>query len=124
LKAEQGLTYLFISHDLQVVHYIADRVLVMYLGQVVETGPVESLYAAPRHPYTRALLAAVPSMDPAHRTQRPPLAGDPPDPVNPPAGCRFRDRCPLAYSRCAAEAPLLRIAAPGHAVACHLDGGP
>ncbi len=124
LKAEQGLTYLFISHDLQVVHYIADRVLVMYLGQVVETGPVDALYAAPRHPYTRALLAAVPSMDPAHRTERPPLAGDPPDPVNPPAGCRFRDRCPLAFSRCAAEAPLLRIAAPAHAVACHLDAGP
>jgi peptide/nickel transport system ATP-binding protein len=121
LKAERKLTYLFISHDLHVVHYIADRVMVMYLGIVVEIGPVESLYGAPRHPYTKALLSAVPSMDPANRTQRSPLSGDPPNPVDPPSGCRFRDRCPMAQPRCAAEVPLLRERAPGHWAACHFD---
>lgn len=121
LKAERGLTYLFISHDLHVVHYLADRVLVMYLGQVVETGPVEAVYAAPRHPYTRALLAAVPSMDPARRTEKSPLAGDPPNPIDPPSGCRFRDRCPQAHAVCADAAPALRETAAGHWAACHLD---
>jgi len=121
LKAERHLTYVFISHDLHVVHYLADRVMVMYLGQVVEIGPVKQLYEAPRHPYTRALLSAVPSMDPAHRTERSPLSGDPPNPINPPSGCRFRDRCPLAHARCAVEMPLLRETTPGHLAACHLD---
>jgi peptide/nickel transport system ATP-binding protein len=121
LKAERGLTYLFISHDLHVVHYLADRVLVMYLGAVVEMGPVERLYGMPRHPYTRALLSAVPSMDPAHRTERSPLAGDPPNPINPPSGCRFRDRCAHAHAACAAAVPKLRETAPGHWAACHLD---
>jgi peptide/nickel transport system ATP-binding protein len=119
LKAERRLTYLFISHDLHVVHYIADRVMVMYLGIVVETGPVEDLYRRARHPYTRALLSAVPSMDPARRTLRSPLSGDPPNPVDPPSGCRFRDRCPIAQARCAAEVPLLREHTPGHWAACH-----
>jgi peptide/nickel transport system ATP-binding protein len=121
LKAERGLTYLFISHDLHVVHYLADRVLVMYLGQVVEVGPVERLYAKPRHPYTRALLSAVPSMDPARRTERSPLSGDPPNPINPPSGCRFRDRCAHAHAACAAVAPVLRETVPSHWAACHLD---
>jgi peptide/nickel transport system ATP-binding protein len=121
LKAERGLTYLFISHDLQVVHYLADRALVMYLGLVVEVAPVEQLYARPRHPYTRALLSAVPSMDPARRTGRSPLAGDPPNPINPPSGCRFRDRCAQAHAACAAVAPMLRETTPGHWAACHLD---
>jgi peptide/nickel transport system ATP-binding protein len=121
LKAERQLTYLFISHDLHVVHYIADRVMVMYLGIVVETGPVDALYGAPRHPYTRALLSAVPSLDPARRTQSSPLAGDPPNPVDPPGGCRFRVRCPLAAARCAAEVPALRESTPGHWAACHFD---
>ena len=121
LKAERGLTYVFISHDLQVVHYLADRALVMYLGQVVEVGPVERLYASPRHPYTRALLSAVPSMDPARRTERPPLAGDPPNPIDPPRGCRFRDRCAHAHAACAAVAPMLRETTAGHWAACHLD---
>jgi peptide/nickel transport system ATP-binding protein len=121
LKAERGLTYVFISHDLQVVHYLADRALVMYLGQVVEVGPVERLYAGPRHPYTRALLSAVPSMDPARRTERPPLAGDPPNPIDPPRGCRFRDRCAHAHAACAAVAPMLRETTAGHWAACHLD---
>jgi peptide/nickel transport system ATP-binding protein len=120
LKAERGLTYVFISHDLHVVHYLADRVLVMYLGKVVEIGPVEALYRAPRHPYTRALLSAVPSMDPARRTERSPLSGDPPNPIDPPSGCRFRDRCEHAHAVCAANPPALRQTAPGHWAACHL----
>jgi peptide/nickel transport system ATP-binding protein len=120
LKAEQGLTYIFISHDLHAVQYLADRVLVMYLGQVVETGPVEALYGRPRHPYTRALLAASPSMDPERRTLAPPLAGDPPNPIDPPGGCRFRDRCPSADAVCAADSPRLREGAEGHWVACHV----
>jgi peptide/nickel transport system ATP-binding protein len=121
LKAEHALTYLFISHDLQVVHYIADRVVVMYLGQIVETAPTDDLYALARHPYTRALLAAVPSMDPTRRTTHAALAGDPPDPIDLPDGCRFHDRCPHAAPLCAAVAPLLRETTPGHWAACHLD---
>jgi peptide/nickel transport system ATP-binding protein len=127
LKAERQLTYLFISHDLHVVHYICDEVMVMYLGQVVEIGPVEQIYGDAAHPYTRALLSAVPSMDPAHRTEHTPLAGDPPNPIDPPAGCRFRERCPHAEPVCAARAPaLLRRANPGagqsdHLVACHIN---
>lgn len=123
LKAEHQLTYLFISHDLHVVHYICDEVMVMYLGQVVEIGPVEQIYGQAAHPYTRALLSAVPSMDPAHRTEHPPLSGDPPNPINPPAGCRFRDRCPHAEALCAAQAPALVPAAnlAGHLVACHMN---
>jgi peptide/nickel transport system ATP-binding protein len=121
LKAEQRLTYIFISHDLHVVQYLCDRVMVMYLGQVVEVGPVEQIYAAARHPYTQALLSAVPSMDPARRTGKPPLAGDPPNPINPPMGCRFRDRCPHAERVCAGAAPALRPQADAaHQVACHM----
>ena len=121
LKAERQLTYLFISHDLHVVHYLADRVLVMYLGIVVESGPVEDLFRTPRHPYTKALLSAVPSLDPSRRTQQSPLAGDPPNPIDPPSGCRFRDRCPLARPRCAAEVPVWRESTAGHWAACHFD---
>jgi peptide/nickel transport system ATP-binding protein len=121
LKAERGLTYLFISHDLNVVHYLADRVMVMYLGQVVEIAPVEPLYRRPLHPYTVALLSAVPSMDPNRRSEHPPLAGDPPDPSDTAAGCRFRERCAHAHGPCASVAPRLREAAGGHWVACHLD---
>ena len=127
LKTEQGLTYLFISHDLHVVQYLCDRVMVMYLGQVVEIGPVEQIYSAARHPYTQALLSAVPSMDPARRTALPPLAGDPPNPINPPAGCRFRDRCPYAEAVCASLSPVLDplkapdgLADASHQVACHM----
>ncbi|MDB5945299.1 MAG: transporter ATP-binding protein [Ramlibacter sp.] len=121
LKQERGLTYLFISHDLHVVHYLSDRVMVMYLGQVVEMGPVDALYGRPRHPYTSALLSAVPSMDPARRTERSPLTGDPPNPIDPPSGCRFRDRCPHADPVCAATAPPLREVAADYWVACHLE---
>ena len=126
LKAEHQLTYLFISHDLHVVHYICDEVMVMYLGQVVEIGPVEQIYGAAAHPYTRALLSAVPSMDPAHRTEKPPLVGDPPNPINPPAGCRFRERCPHAEPVCSARNPTLvsyqsAARVENHLVACHMN---
>ncbi|MBV8534944.1 MAG: ABC transporter ATP-binding protein, partial [Alphaproteobacteria bacterium] len=96
LKDDLGLTYIFISHDLNVVRFVSDRVIVMYLGEVVEEAPVEALWRSPRHPYTRALLAAVPSLDPERRTQTPPIAGDPPNLIDPPSGCRFHTRCPFA----------------------------
>ncbi|MBV5265424.1 ABC transporter ATP-binding protein [Pinisolibacter aquiterrae] len=118
LKREFGLAYLFVSHDLAVVRHIADRVLVMYLGRVVESAPSEALWSRPLHPYTRALIEAVP--DPARRRPAVPLAGDLPDPRNPPSGCRFRSRCPIATARCAEEDPGVREIEPGHAVACHL----
>ncbi|GAB3765309.1 ATP-binding cassette domain-containing protein [Ramlibacter monticola] len=121
LKEERGLTYCFISHDLQVVQYLSDRVLVMYLGQVVEIGPVDALFRRPRHPYTAALLSAVPSMDPACRTERAPLAGDPPNPIAPPSGCRFRDRCPRAAAVCATRTPQLLPVGEGAQAACHLN---
>jgi oligopeptide/dipeptide ABC transporter ATP-binding protein len=121
LKQRYALTYLFISHDLGVVERIADRVAVMYLGRVVEIGPTHSLIAHPRHPYTQALLAAVPVPDPvAERARRPlPLAGEPPSPTRPPPGCAFHPRCTRAIDRCRREAPLLTAAGGGHAVACH-----
>ena len=103
LKERFGLTYVFISHDLNVVQYISDRVLVMYLGEVAEIGPVDAIYERPAHPYTRALLASRPSMDPARRRTEPPLTGDPPNPINPPSGCRFRTRCPHAEPVCAEQ---------------------
>ncbi len=122
LKARLNLTYLFISHDLNVVEYISDRVLVMYLGRVVEAGPVEQIYGRPRHPYTRALLASKPTLDPDRRTTVLPLTGDPPNPINPPSGCRFRTRCSHAQSQCAEIVPTLAAptadAEPGHIVAC------
>ena len=120
LKRELGLTYLFISHDLNVVQYVSDRVMVMYLGKIVEIGPVERIYGAAAHPYTRALLSAMPSMDPENRTSVPPLAGDPPNPINPPPGCRFRTRCTHAEEVCAAREPLLAQISPGHRIACHM----
>ncbi len=120
LKEKLNLTYIFISHDLHVVRFISDRVLVMYLGQVVEIGPVEKIYEDPKHPYTQALLACRLSMDPDERVEAAPLAGDPPNPVNPPSGCRFHTRCPYAVDRCKTEEPVLREAATGHQVACHL----
>ena len=120
LKADLGLTYIFISHDLNVVQYVSDRVMVMYLGKVVEIGPVGRIYADAAHPYTKALLSAMPTMDPAHRTQAPPLAGDPPNPIDPPSGCRFRTRCPFAEDLCAAREPVLGETEAGHRVACHM----
>jgi peptide/nickel transport system ATP-binding protein len=121
LKAEFGLTYVFISHDLDVVRYISDRVMVMYLGKIAEIGPVDEIYRAPKHPYTRALLASRPSLDPDHRTMEPPIAGDPPNPINPPSGCRFHTRCPLVESICRETAPELAFLNAGpHGVACHV----
>jgi peptide/nickel transport system ATP-binding protein len=121
LKAELGLTYLFISHDLHVVQYISDQVMVMYLGKIVEIGPVQSVYAQPAHPYTRALLASMPSMDPRQRTQAAPLVGDPPSPIDPPSGCRFRTRCPHAVEVCSSHEPVLvPVDGEGHRAACHL----
>jgi peptide/nickel transport system ATP-binding protein len=123
LKAERQLTYLFISHDLHVVRYISDQVMVMYLGQIVEIGPVERIFGRSVHPYTKALLSAVPSMDPARRTLTAPIGGDPPNPINPPLGCRFQDRCPSAAAICRSNAPQLIAASgyDGHQVACHLN---
>lgn len=118
LKDEFNLTYIFISHDLNVVRYMSDRVMVMYLGQVVEIGESEALFSAPQHPYTRALLSSVPAMDPDHRTQVPPLAGDPPNPINPPSGCRFHTRCAQAQAVCSQQAPKLVAPAGHHPVAC------
>jgi peptide/nickel transport system ATP-binding protein len=122
LKRDMGLTYLFISHDLGVVRWISDRVMVMYLGEVVEIGPSEQIYADAKHPYTRALLASKPSMNPDERREEPPVTGDPPNPVNPPAGCRFHTRCPHAEAVCSERAPQLGSnGAAAHLAACHMQ---
>ena len=121
LKDELNLTYLFISHDLNVVQFLSDRVVVMYLGRVVEIGPVDAVYERPTHPYTRALLAAMPAMDPDARASEPPLTGDPPNPIDPPSGCRFRTRCAFAEAVCAAIEPPLADA--DHDTADVLDPG-
>jgi peptide/nickel transport system ATP-binding protein len=119
LKTRYGLTLLFIAHDLAVVKNISDRVAVMYLGKLCEIAPADVLYQAPAHHYTTALLASAVEPDPGARKHSAPLAGEPPSPINPPSGCRFRTRCPRAEDRCAAEVPALREVAPGHTVACH-----
>jgi len=122
LKRQLNLTYVFISHDLNVVRYLSDRVLVMYLGRVVELGPVDAIYARPAHPYTRALLASQPSMDPGRRIEQPPITGEPPNPISPPAGCRFHTRCPFAEALCTSVDPPLPLwtGPPSHIAACHL----
>ena len=121
LRVDLGLSYLFISHDLALVKQVSDRVAVMHLGQLCEIGPADALYRTPRHPYTVDLLASIPSLDP----NRPPASaravasGEPPSPLAPPSGCRYRTRCPRAQDLCAEERPLLRELGPGHQVACH-----
>jgi peptide/nickel transport system ATP-binding protein len=120
LRRELNLTYLFISHDLNFVRHVSDRVVVMYLGRIVEVGEVEAIFHRPRHPYTRALLRAMPSMDPDRRTEVSPLTGDPPNPINPPSGCRFRTRCAFAEAVCARVAPTLDTIGSDHEVACHM----
>jgi peptide/nickel transport system ATP-binding protein len=120
LKAERALTYVLISHDLNVIEYVSERVLVMYLGEVVETGTAEALSQSPKHPYTQALFASAPSMDPDHRMDRLPITGDPPNPIDPPSGCRFRTRCPFAMARCAEATPPRVPVGVAHEVACYL----
>jgi len=122
LQRQFGLSYLFIAHDLSVVEHISRRVVVMYLGRIVETASAQELYAAPRHPYTEALLSAVPIPDPDAKRKRIVLQGDVPNPMRPPAGCHFHPRCPHAMERCRVEAPLLREIGPGRMAACHLNG--
>ncbi|WP_115026924.1 ABC transporter ATP-binding protein [Brucella canis] len=121
LQQRLGLTMLFISHDLAVVEYICDRVIVLYLGRIMEIASSEDLYARPQHPYTRALLSAIPSPDPDARTERQILRGDIPSPANPPSGCVFRTRCPMAIDACATTVPQLREVRPGHFKACIRD---
>ena len=120
LQNEYDLTYLFISHDLGVVHHITDRVMVMYLGKVVELAETDALFANPRHPCTQALLSAIPSLDRTQRKERIILQGDVPSPIDPPSGCRFHTRCPYAMDICRQEEPLLREMPEAHFVACHL----
>jgi peptide/nickel transport system ATP-binding protein len=121
LKRKLSLTYVFISHDLNVINFLSDRVMVMYLGKIVEIGSVVDVYDDTRHPYTKALLSSRPTFDPASRTMAAPLAGDPPSPMNPPSGCRFRTRCPIAQAICAEREPALIPMAgrEGHSAACH-----
>ncbi len=118
MQTEFNLTYLFISHGLAVVEHISDRVAVMYLGRIVEVASAEDLYANPLHPYTRALLSAIPIPDPTRKRERIVLKGDVPTPINPPSGCRFHTRCPEAIPECSRIDPDLREVAPGHTVAC------
>lgn len=120
LRERLGLTYLFISHDLGVVRHLSDRVVIMYLGRVMESGAVDELYIRPNHPYTQALLAEIPRLDRRH-TRFTPIRGEIPSPLHPPTGCHFHPRCPHAGPRCAAEQPVLREVSPGQQSACHLN---
>jgi oligopeptide/dipeptide ABC transporter ATP-binding protein len=120
LKDEFGLTYLFISHDISVIGYLSDRVAVMYLGEIVELGPVETVLAGPRHPYTQSLMSAVPEVEASGtKKARVRLKGDLPSPLNPPSGCKFHTRCPLAIDICRHRAPQSETLGPGHSAACH-----
>src|SRR6185369_10087577 len=120
LQQQRGIAYLFIAHDLAVVAHISRRVMVMYLGKVVEFSEAKTLVASPKHPYTQALLSAVPVVDPDSKRARIVLPGDVPSPIQPPSGCPFHPRCPVAEARCNTEVPTLRELASGHWAACHL----
>jgi len=120
LRRELGLTYLFVSHDIAVIGYVADRIAVMYLGEIVEYGPARRLLEAPQHPYTQALLSAVPRVDQVGKHERVRLQGDLPSPIDPPAGCKFHTRCPRAMQRCRSEAPRAVDLGDGRLAACHL----
>ncbi len=122
LQEKLGLTYLFIAHDLALVEHVSDEVTVMYLGKIMEKAPAGEFFDRPLHPYTDALLSAIPEPDPAHKRTRIILSGDVPSPLDPPSGCRFRTRCPLAAEVCAREEPPLEESTPGHFVACHFRG--
>ncbi|HED64957.1 MAG TPA: ATP-binding cassette domain-containing protein [Planctomycetes bacterium] len=123
LQAEMGLSYLFIAHDLSIVKYISDRIAVMYLGRIVELGTTREIFEEPQHPYTKALLSAVPVPDPTHRPERILLTGDVPSPIDPPSGCHFRTRCPFAEDRCREAYPELTQLTETHTVSCHLMDG-
>jgi oligopeptide transport system ATP-binding protein len=123
LQKQRNLAYLFIAHDLAVVEHISRRILVMYLGKIVESGQARTICREPKHPYTKALVSAVPVLDPAVRRKRIVLSGEVPSPIDPPGGCPFHPRCPIAEARCRIEQPVLREAAPGHWVSCHLAQG-
>ncbi len=120
LQRERGIAYLFVAHDLAVVEHISHRVMVMYLGQVAELADAKAIVREPKHPYTQALISAVPVVDPASKRQRIMLPGDVPSPIHPPSGCPFHTRCPVAEARCRMEKPVLREVGPGHFAACHL----
>ena len=122
LRRDLNLTYLFISHDLGVVEHLSDRVVIMSLGRVVESGPAEDMFEAPNHPYTQALLAEVPRLESRHRSFVP-VKGEIPSPIHPPPGCHFHPRCPHAFERCKTEVPALKQIAPGRLSACHLNDG-
>jgi oligopeptide transport system ATP-binding protein len=124
IREKFGITYLFISHDLGVVRHISDRVAVMYLGKIVESAETEELFEIPMHPYTEALLSAVPVSHPRLRKERLLLKGDVPSPLNPPSGCTFHPRCPRGIDRCEREIPQVTEISPSHLVACHLINGP
>ncbi len=119
LKEEYNLTYLFITHDLATAKYICDRIGILYLGEIVEISELREVYAHPLHPYTNALLAAVPVPDPHKRRTEPMPKGEIPNPIHPPSGCRYHPRCPYVKSICSQEVPQLRELRPGHLVACH-----
>jgi peptide/nickel transport system ATP-binding protein len=120
LQSQHSLAYLFIAHDLAVVEHISQRILVMYLGKIVELGSADKVCHQPKHPYTQALISAIPGSGPASEPHRRAVSGDLPSPINPPAGCPFHPRCPIAEARCKTETPALRETEPGHFAACHL----
>ena len=123
LQRQRGVALLFISHDLAVVEHLCQRITVMYLGRIVESGPARDLCRNPVHPYTAALLSAVPTLNPETRSNRIVLGGDPPSPIDPPTGCPFHPRCPVAQDRCRTERPELREIQPGRSTACWVENG-